>query len=280
MLALRSCDTVPALLAGGQALRVHSVFHRACNLLVGETLVTLLARGMPLAPAGCILDSGDLQALFLQGERIDSVPRAGLQGIRCGIELDRVQLANLRLTARPGEAQLAQLKRDIRIHLAIAPPEGGMYRLLGGHCDFLPGAALADIDAALLILARWLRDEVNSDALPGCLHHLVGFGIGLTPSSDDFLLGILFALEMRNSPRRSALVEAVRTLLPRTTAVSAAMLSNGCDGRYGEQLLALSAAIPGEVQQALRRVDQYGHSSGHDMLCGLDFALNEADRFS
>ncbi|WP_434471734.1 oxamate carbamoyltransferase subunit AllH family protein [Aeromonas veronii] len=56
---------------------------------------------------------------------------------------------------------------------------------------------------------------------------LLGYGHGLTPSGDDFLLGILFALEWTAFQGRDEFIAALLPLLTRTTEISAVMLKMG-----------------------------------------------------
>ena len=51
------------------------------------------------------------------------------------------------------------------------------------------------------------------------------------------------------------------------------MLKMGTAGHYGERLLQLVTARKEDVMCAIKNIADYGHSSGHDMLCGIRFAL-------
>jgi hypothetical protein len=93
-------------------------------------------------------------------------------------------------------------------------------------------------------------------------------GEGLTPAGDDFLLGVSLVLNHWRFARAAAL-NAALPLLDRTTDISRAMLEQGCDSHYSAQLLALATGNSETWPQAIARVADYGHSSGHDMLAGV-----------
>jgi Protein of unknown function (DUF2877) len=108
---------------------------------------------------------------------------------------------------------------------------------------------------------------------------LVGLGPGLTPAGDDLLAGALVSLTAAGDrPRREALTAAVRPLLPRTTAVSAAFLEHAAAGRAVPELARFVAAlaagrIVGGVVQDLLRV---GATSGVALAWGAAVGLRAA----
>ena len=114
---------------------------------------------------------------------------------------------------------------------------------------------------------------------------LVGVGRGLTPSGDDALCGVLLTLAAVDSPQsRRALSDvrvAVRSLLPWTTSLSAALLVAAGAG-YAvpdvARLVTLVAAAGDDVPTELvDRVLAIGHTSGRDLLSGVSGALRAVD---
>lgn len=94
-------------------------------------------------------------------------------------------------------------------------------------------------------------------------------GEGLTPAGDDFLLGVSLVINNWRFARAAAFNAALLPLLDRTTDISRAMLEQGCNHHYSAQLLALARGENQTGPQAIARVADYGHSSGHDMLAGI-----------
>ena len=104
---------------------------------------------------------------------------------------------------------------------------------------------------------------------------LIGRGQGLTPSGDDALAGVLLVTHARGG--EPALAAAVRAQLARTTAISAALLDAAAQGyasRIVVDLVDAAVADRHEVVASLRpRVLGIGHTSGHDLLTGVQAAL-------
>lgn len=274
MQALLMCDTIPEVLAKTKTVCVHSVFQHACNLQTQtQELITLQTFGMPLVPRGCILPCNNLLTLFKQGEQIAISVDQRLIAHSCQIKLDGVPLSSLRLGREITLEELVGLKHALDDFLPKGAPVNGIYQMLQGKSSIFPAAALVSVQDAIQGLEAWLKNqEVSSDQLDRYFQNLIGFGIGLTPSVDDFLVGVLFILDALKEPRRSRLVSALTLFLSRTTDISKTMLQNASEGRYGAQLLALFS-VSCDLSVAIAQVVDYGHSSGHDMLCGIAFAL-------
>lgn len=109
---------------------------------------------------------------------------------------------------------------------------------------------------------------------------LVGLGAGLTPTGDDILTGLAVLLAqpgMLLSPLLLPLREAIGGAARRTTAVSAATLTEALAGRARQRIHDLirtfPAGRPEEISAAAAHVRRIGHSSGADLLTGLRLGL-------
>ncbi len=106
---------------------------------------------------------------------------------------------------------------------------------------------------------------------------LVGWGVGLTPSGDDAIVGLLAVVHRAGADKRMRQIGAmarsvVAPLLDRTTPISAHYLHLALDGHVGEHLTALADACVhgGPVNDALvARVRDTGATSGRDALVGV-----------
>jgi hypothetical protein len=102
---------------------------------------------------------------------------------------------------------------------------------------------------------------------------LVGRGDGLTPLGDDILCGWLVARRAAGTPT-PAVDDAVRRALPRTTTLSATLLSCALEGECPDLVAGYLRAL-GTPQQddARAALVALGHSSGAGLAYGVDLAV-------
>lgn len=112
----------------------------------------------------------------------------------------------------------------------------------------------------------------RQEALTDALGKLLGLGPGLTPSTDDWVVGFLYAVRPYiKPPLLNKICQAVRqSMVSATNRISAAYLECACEGGSFEIMEELLAA---ESTGAAERLLSIGSSSGSDMLTGLLFAI-------
>ncbi|MEN9539748.1 MAG: hypothetical protein RLZZ126_1983 [Pseudomonadota bacterium] len=162
---------------------------------------------------------------------------------------------------------------------------------LGGLLPWLQGGALPfPLEGArgrLVTLQAALR-SADLAAIAAASIALLGLGPGLTPSGDDLVGGVWFALRLLIQPQahaalakpfdaaRESILDAAAT---RTNRISAALLQDTLDGASYRVLHEAAAAIAAQDRPdtvaACTRLVQLGASSGADMLAGLLTALTE-----
>ncbi len=105
---------------------------------------------------------------------------------------------------------------------------------------------------------------------------LIGLGPGLTPSGDDFLVGLFTALNVRNSPLssyQSLCEEVVQKAKTLTNNISFMALKKASIGKVRESIIQLvSSMLKGnrdELILSLNKVLHIGSSSGTDIALGL-----------
>jgi hypothetical protein len=127
-------------------------------------------------------------------------------------------------------------------------------------------------------------DAIRTGDLGGAIAatmDLIGLGVGLTPSGDDYLVGFLAGLEASRQPGHPALAAAIAANAPsRTTEIGASMLIHAARGEYAERLhdvlLAIASPSGEELDRAIVRALAYGATSGADTLVGLLAAMDVA----
>jgi hypothetical protein len=246
---------------------VHSVFARACNLACGDTLLTVCANAD--GPATLRLARGrpiDLRDLFEVGERFDCRDERARTS---SIELSLRHAAIWR-PAEPGR-RLAPARIEARLRDAGARLD----QRRAAHANVLDG------DGAPLAAA--LRDACRALDCEGAARHaerLIGWGEGLTPAGDDFLIGLiagLAALAGGDERRQRFYTLFAATLCSgtqRTTPIAAHYLRLAAYGHYNETLIRVRDALLCEsdrraVDTALQSALDVGATSGADTVSGL-----------
>lgn len=156
--------------------------------------------------------------------------------------------------------------RKMVVPLLAATPDGGP----SGDEFLRRSAAFADI-----------LQGGDSHALAAAVRSLMGLGPGLTPSGDDFLVGLLCGWRVAgfDGPVVGAVREATLASLDATGLTSGHYLKHACRGRFAAVLVAVAAGLargnPATTLNAARWCLQFGATSGYDslrgILCALDF---------
>jgi len=285
-----SIDTalLHALRSGCFQGHVHSVFERVVNIEhdSGE-LFTLACRSLDNAPNTAVLRltgfsgvaQGDAVRGDAQGMQVGERLVIALQGAspwECALPAYPAQTVRLRANLRWLQAQLDRLGAAGGM---LAPPRGGSaFELAVADMLAQRSAQLADA------LAR--GDHVAAREHAGSLF---GLGPGLTPSGDDFLVGLFAVLNIAGSPCRGWLgggAEVLAGAAQSTHAISLAALTQAARGRVRESIATLIGHLmygaPGHLAPALRRVLAIGSTSGSDIVagvrCGLELNISHEGR--
>ncbi|MFC0673905.1 DUF2877 domain-containing protein [Brachybacterium hainanense] len=271
-------------LAASGSWLLHSVFARGANLV-------RLGAGPSGAPPMLHLSA-----------RPEPLAGKGSLAVPFGVELDGATWGRWRraLRAIPGSARwrfdaaqgtlLAPGAAGIALPLLPGRPSGaaapGAVPSAAGSSGAAPASPSAPgappADELVEALAAAEGDEqtgcaaaaagiLRGDAAPA--RELIGRGIGLTPSGDDALVGMM-ALAPASAPAHRAVAEVAELIRTRgrrlTTDVSCAYLVDASRHRFAGPLQAVLDARPGpELDRALEGLLAVGHSSGADTLQGL-----------
>lgn len=186
-------------------------------------------------------------------------------------------------TAESLKAGLSSLKFVARQQ---APAEG-LSRLI---LDPAGTGARAAVDDPFLRRAAGAIDRIEQGLLRDCsaqtafddgVRGLIGLGPGLTPSGDDFLVGILVALAEMQETRLLEILSATvgKYAAARTNSISAAHLSAGAEGLGADALhRTIQSILSGGngLSGNLSDLANIGHCSGWDAVAGASFILGPA----
>lgn len=217
------------------------------------------------------------------------IERAALRLLPSGVAV-RLEQATLYRTPRraaPSDPPADQRQRFSAMvrHLPPPPSQNGMASLAKWIAQDLP-AATRPSHAQAERCARLGRAIAAGDAAGFASESegLLGWGQGLTPSGDDFVLGVLLALSRdgHGCAASSRLLEAAARLIEgtagnRTTAISAGLLACAASGEADERLIAvvdhIQSGLPG-MAEAQDAASSWGATSGWDAFAGIGLTLH------
>lgn len=266
---------------------VLAAFERSAYLDLAGRIVALASADLAAGPLTITVeDFGPLRALSPGAEIALTGGRLWLGPV--AVHLDTARVWNPSLESRSDAmVDLALGARDAAIDevLAGAPGES-IVALLQSRPPARVRAAihagmLEGLDRGLEAIAQLLSGRGHGDAVAEIIaRDVAGRGPGLTPSGDDLLIGILYALWIWPRLVGTGSAAAARTLIvdaarPHTTRISAAYLDAAGRGSAAEPWHALMGTFrlsPAATRAAVRRLLRVGETSGADALTGFCWA--------
>jgi hypothetical protein len=288
LLPLKAVSIAPAArqwLQTSTAARVLHVFDNACNLVNDKgQVLSLVTAAAGNAPFAVVVAAGEHRLSFAPFVKVHSQISLGDDLLRAG----PVALAWHDAAVWQPRPPWEQLCRRRSVWPRYLP-------LLAAYLhDFraqAPGTAIEVVRAGVVYRAAWqdalalLREGLKAHQLRRCRDaaaRLAGLGEGLTPSGDDFLLGVMVALWSTYPAATAAQLAAclAQAAVPRTTLLSAAWLEAAARGEAAASWHALLEALIGDDTAAMCRASscilQAGHSSGMAALAGFIFSASSS----
>lgn len=127
-------------------------------------------------------------------------------------------------------------------------------------------------------IAVAISPQDSREQLAAMANRIIGFGGGLTPDGDDYLLGYFAGLSLSRCPslalHRQRLAEVVVPRLTRTNDISRHYLGRAAGGHFSEALTLLGAQLcapfdPLALANCATGVMAFGAASGADCMAGF-----------
>ncbi|MFD1781028.1 DUF2877 domain-containing protein [Fredinandcohnia salidurans] len=173
--------------------------------------------------------------------------------------------------------ELSRVKRNVtraKEYIEIFGKSGGMKR-----DQLTKNAFVIETHKMLEESSHLLIKELLNLNMTKALQHargLIGLGPGLTPSGDDFLVGLLTIFNLRNCPfnhLHDFSEEIVKIARPLTNEISFFTIKKASRGKVRENMIRLVQSLlygeEDELIQSLNKVLSIGSSSGTDIAYGL-----------
>ena len=263
--------------------RVHSVFDRVVNVEAdGGELFALACRDLDNAPNTVVVEA---TGFGMTGISVNDPAVAVGERLRVG----RIAVLLQGATGWDGALPIyPRADRTLRDNLRIVESrlEGhgtadGESAHRRGECAFVDAAAEALSHEATQLFGALSRADLESARTHA--KGMIGLGPGLTPSGDDFLVGLFAVLNIAGSPchaLRGLCLDIVAGAERSTNAISFAALAKAARGRVRESIVTLTRHLLYGAREglipSLDRVLAIGSTSGADIVAGIvsGFELN------
>lgn len=257
--------------------RLHSAFANALNFRKGRLIVSLVPPRTGAGPLNLVLKQVPAGAKRLRASRFYFY----VDENRLRKEPAAIYASKLPLLEADPDTVRANIPALASIIVLKAPPlslafifdtslEKNFSRVFERH-----------------LLARFKKafSFFNSGDYASGVKTIRGLGLGLTPSGDDFLSGLLAGLNfsaLNLGLDTSARIEQVFFYAEGGNLISNAFLRSSYEGRVNAKTRRLMAALASadrrELAAAAAAALKSGHTSGADFCTGLVFAVQEALR--
>ncbi len=260
--------------------RVHSVYRKTINIQIGTYLLALQAASSPISPVSLIteLNAPSMEILPVFPDLSVRISEDTLS-IYSSDSVFHFYFSKADIYESELSSKSPWLTRNMLKSILEHSSTGGFCTIFAAPCikgqennlemDLVTAAAKHRLTVChtSIQIADYKKaaDELVS---------LIGLGIGLTPSGDDFLCGVLAGLILTGNsdhPFTSVLKEKIRANLSNTNDISRTFLSCALSSQFGKPVKDL--VFPSSPEDILASFEAVGHSSGIDSLCGIYYAF-------
>jgi hypothetical protein len=262
---------------------VHSTFKRTINIqcLDNDELYTIGCHEIDNGPNTLVIEKNEFNDLDLAvNDTVFTTDQMLMISNKLIISVEKADMWESKLPIYPVNPEvfyqnISKVKQFIDLH----GKDGGIKKSQMPQSPF-------DMEMSKILEERvlTLQAEIMKEGMPNAVYNasrLIGLGPGLTPSGDDFLVGLFTSMNIPNSPLygyrtfADEVVEKAKTL---TNAISYMALKKAAHGHVRESIIQLVQSIfngkEEEVTLSLNKVLNIGSSSGTDialgLLCGLE----------
>lgn len=260
--------------------KIHSVYNKTINVLAGNQILALQTKKSPLSPISLItkLNADDFNALCIS---VDDEVLFENEKIIVNTQSDTYLFSYCDAETIDLDFTHTDLQDTSRLASSIQTVLnycqcGGFSELFKDQGDISTSNHFLILNAAKARLSEcseFLQNKKFQDAADS-FTRLIGLGIGLTPSGDDFLCGILAGLILTKKDTcqfADILKHNINNNLENTNEISAAFLDCAARGQFSLAVNSLKEnPSPAQIYDSFREI---GHSSGMDTLCGVLYAL-------
>lgn len=254
---------------------VHSIYRNTVNLSVGNTLLALQSQDSTFGANSLItnLIGEEMGELFLPNEEFQMIMNTK-ENIKSIVEISlesitkswRILFKNARIYQMKLEViPLPDKKLELYQKIERALAEEGLKE----EGIFYTHLKRLQEKAKVLFIKQEYKESVNT------LIQCIGLGIGLTPSGDDFLYGVLAAcilMGQEDNIFTKYLKKEIRYHIYHTNDISHSFFLSALEGYFSNAIKNITEySTATRIREAFLDI---GHSSGMDSLRGIYYGIS------
>ncbi|ENR5392966.1 DUF2877 domain-containing protein [Providencia rettgeri] len=263
---------------------IEQVFNKAINFSIDNVLYTLLCSQLDNAPNSCRLINKDFSLFDIkEGESINLLDKEILVGNNYLLSFSLCKewqqpVINFNDNKLKKPSYLLYIEKQISsLDLILTENKSSLFKYQGDNFFYLSMTKQLVQLRSELIESIIKKDKEN---IVYVIRQFVGLGIGLTPSGDDYLVGLMAFLLLIGHPVATFYPEFFKGItqsLGQTTPISAITLEKALNREYRENMQQLIQSLVDaketNIYPQFLEILNIGSSSGSDMLFGLRDAL-------
>ena len=251
-------------------VKIHSVFDHAINFLaIDDWIITLLPENYPVGPQTIILYDGDFYFF-----KTITFPSNGFK-FKDFINVEDSNIIPRKIVCDKDKMNVENIRTNTEYFSQLLYEKGNKNGLIGKDNEYYK-YALPFLDNF-----RVLFKQKEFQGAFCQLQDLIGLGAGLTPSGDDFILGVMAAfyfLGLYEGDIQKTMTLTVKKARKKTNLISYNMLRQGAAGGFIEWIEDMTFALIYEdikqVNKAFLNMIKIGGSSGSDISAGILFGIS------
>lgn len=264
---VKSTNYVMDILNFNSPIKIHSIYENTVNLMVNNQILALQTYNTVISPISLITDENSFNINLNSKIYINN---------KC-IFIDKFcfDYSKTEIIDSKMHKNTFNISCDILMHAIYKANFSGFNAIFSSNTDIKENFLI--INAAKTKIDTCTNEIINKnyENAANLLSNLIGLGIGLTPSGDDFLCGVLAGCIFDSLEKHlfvKLLKKQIQNNLQNTNDISKAFLSCALNDNFSTPVLNLPYfKSSDEIYDNFKKI---GHSSGIDTLCGIYYSLN------
>ena len=264
---VKSTNYVMDILNSNSPVKIHSIYENTVNLIVNNQILALQTHNTVISPISLITDTNSFN--------INLNSKIYINNSYIFIDNFCFDYSKTEITDSKMHKNTFNISCDMLIQAIYKADFSGFNAIFSSKTDIKENFLIINAAKNKINISTNELLNKNYENAANTLSSLIGLGIGLTPSGDDFLCGVLAGCIFDNLEKHSfvkLLKKQIQNNLQNTNDISRAFLSCSLNDNFSTPVLNLPYfKSPDEVYDNFKKI---GHSSGIDTLCGIYYSLN------